>query len=57
MSVLGVECESALEHSSAKFIRRFIEIERRAAAAGTPLPSLTLAQMEELWRSAKKAGR
>lgn len=54
---LGVECESALEHSSAKFIRRFVDIEERAARAGTPLPSLTLEQMEELWRRAKNDRR
>ncbi|MDD3642315.1 MAG: nucleoside triphosphate pyrophosphohydrolase [Candidatus Krumholzibacteria bacterium] len=53
---LDIDCESALEQSTAKFIRRFDEIEERAAAGGTPLPTLTLEQMESLWQSAKGKG-
>jgi len=55
--VLGVECESALERSNAKFMGRFNEMERRALEAGTPLSSLTLEQMEALWRRAKRNDR
>lgn len=50
---LDIDSESALERSTEKFIRRFDEIEQKAAESGTPLPTLTLEQMESLWRRAK----
>jgi MazG family protein len=53
---LEIDSESALEQSTAKFIRRFEQIEAKAAGAGTPLPTLTLEQMESLWLRTKGKG-
>lgn len=51
---LDIDSESALEHSTSKFVRRFDEIERFAEEAGTPLRTLTLEQMESFWRRTKE---
>lgn len=51
---LDIDCESALEHSTAKFVRRFEEIEEKASSSGSPLRTLTLEQMESLWQRAKR---
>ena len=51
----GIDPEEALNGTCEKFIRRFRSMEAAAAAAGTPLQDLSLAQMEELWQQAKQA--
>lgn len=45
--------ENALEKTNKKFIRRFNYMEKVAGEAGTPLSTLSLAQMEALWQEAK----
>jgi len=51
---LGVDAESALEGTSAKFARRFRAVEAAAKASGHNLKDMTLAEMDELWDMAKK---
>ena len=51
---LGIDSESALERTTAKFIRRFNEIERRARSAGAELSSMSLDEMEALWQASKR---
>ena len=51
---LGIDSESALERTTAKFIRRFNDVERRARRAGADLASMTLDEMEALWRKSKR---
>ncbi|MBO7308121.1 MAG: MazG family protein, partial [Kiritimatiellae bacterium] len=51
---LGVDAESALELSSAKFSRRFRCVEAGAKEAGRDLKEMTLEEMDELWERAKK---
>lgn len=53
--MLKVDPELALTQTTAKFIRRFQHIERRAAKMGRNLPEMTLAEMDRLWDEAKKA--
>jgi MazG family protein len=50
---LGLDPEVALKHSNLKFKRRFQDMERRAAAAGRPLPQLSKEELEYLWEGAK----
>jgi tetrapyrrole methylase family protein / MazG family protein len=50
---LGVDAESALRSSSAKFAARFAAVERIATGRGLELRSLTLEQLDELWQEAK----
>jgi tetrapyrrole methylase family protein/MazG family protein len=50
---LNVNPEEALNSTSAKFIRRFSEIERKAEASGKNLEEMSLEEMDELWESAK----
>lgn len=45
--------ENALEKTNKQFIRRFNYMEKVAGEAGTPLSTLSLAQMEALWQEAK----
>jgi len=52
---LKVDPEEALRAANAKFERRFRHMESLAAAAGTPLGSLSPAAWEDLWQKAKKA--
>lgn len=52
---LKIDPEEALRAANAKFERRFRHMEALAAAAGTPLKSLSPAAWEELWQKAKKA--
>ncbi len=51
---LGLNPEEALERTNLKFIRRFQFLETAARAAGKPLSSLTLAEMEAYWQAAKQ---
>ena len=50
---LGVDAESALEGSSAKFSRRFRAVEAAAKARGRALKDMTLAEMDALWDEVK----
>ena len=50
---LGVDAESAVEGSTAKFSQRFRAVEAAAKAAGRNLKDMTLAEMDELWEAAK----
>ncbi len=50
---LGIDPESALGKSSDKFTARFRRTEQLANEAGTPLETLTLEQMDELYEQAK----
>ena len=50
---LGVDSESALEGSTAKFARRFRTVEAGAKAQGKVLGDMTLAEMDALWNEAK----
>jgi len=54
---LRLDPEAALRGSNQKFERRFAEMERLAAAAGTPLLELDLEAWEGLWQQAKAAER
>ncbi len=53
---LGVEPESALRATNARFYRRFRYIEQQAAAQGRPLDELSLEEMDALWEAAKENG-
>ena len=53
---LGVDAESALEGTSAKFARRFRAVEAAAKGQGRSLKDMTLAEMDALWDQAKKDG-
>jgi len=46
---LGVDSESALEGTTAKFARRFRAVEQAAKAQGKVLKDMTLAEMDALW--------
>jgi MazG family protein len=50
---LNIDPEIALRKTSAKFSRRFREMERIARAQGTTLPRVPRPQMESLWEQAK----
>lgn len=51
--LVGVDPEQALHQSCDKFIRRFAFIEERATQQGRQLSSMTLEDMEELYKQAK----
>lgn len=53
---LGVEPETALQATNAKFKRRFQEMESRARAAGKRLADLGLSEQDELWNTVKRDG-
>jgi len=53
---LGVEPESALRGTNARFYRRFHYVERQAAAQGRALDEMTLPEMDALWEAAKASG-
>jgi MazG family protein len=50
---LQIEPENVLEQSTVKFIERFRSMEDTARSRGLDLDTLTLDQMEELWRESK----
>ncbi len=54
---MGINAESALRASNAKFRRRFAEMEQAAWAQGRSVEDLTLDEMETLWQSAKEHER
>lgn len=53
---LDVDPESVLEGTTRKFIRRFGEVERRAARSGKKLSAMSVGEMERLWQRSKKRG-
>jgi MazG family protein len=54
---LELDPEAALRGTNDKFERRFVHMERRAAAAGTRLEDLDAEAWERLWQQAKAAER
>ncbi len=50
---LHVNAEQALRGTTAKFIRRFREVERRMRAAGRPLADCTLRELDAAWDAVK----
>jgi tetrapyrrole methylase family protein/MazG family protein len=50
---LGVDAETSLRGANAKFARRFAAIEQAAAARAVDLRSLSMEELDELWRAAK----
>jgi MazG family protein len=54
---LGVDPEIALKKASAKFSRRFREMERIAREQGTTLAELSRPQLESLWDQSKQSER
>ena len=52
---LGVDSESALEGTTAKFARRFRTVEAGAKEQGKPLKDMTLAEMDALWNEIKRS--
>jgi ATP diphosphatase len=52
---LGVEPETALQGTNAKFLRRFRAMEADARARGRTLRELDLAEQDALWEAAKRA--
>jgi nucleoside triphosphate diphosphatase len=54
---LQVDPEIALKKANAKFVRRFHEMERLAAASGRKFPDVPRAEKEALWDSAKRTDR
>ena len=53
---LGVDSESALEMTTAKFSRRFRAVEAGAKEVGRSLKEMSLEEMDALWDEAKKNG-
>jgi ATP diphosphatase len=53
----GIDPESALRRTNAKFERRFRAIEAMAARDGQPLADVPLDRMESYWTAVKKAER
>jgi tetrapyrrole methylase family protein/MazG family protein len=53
---LGVEPESALRGTNARFNRRFNYIEQQAAAQNRAVEQMSLEEMDALWEAAKDSG-
>ena len=53
---LKVDPESVLESTTAKFMRRFAEVEKEAKRAGKDLHSMSLDDMQHLWEKSKRKG-
>jgi tetrapyrrole methylase family protein/MazG family protein len=51
---MDIELESALRQANARFTRRFQHIEDTCRDKGIDLKSMTLAEMDHLWKEAKK---
>ncbi len=51
---LGLEAETCLAATTAKFIRRFQTMEAASAASGRKIEELSLAEMDALWEEAKR---
>jgi tetrapyrrole methylase family protein/MazG family protein len=53
---LGIDPESALRETNARFYRRFNYIERQAAAQHRQIDQMSLDEMDALWEAAKDSG-
>ena len=53
----GINPDNALERTNRKFISRFTHVEQRAKEMGKELKDMTLAEMDELWKEAKRTER
>ena len=51
----GINPDTALERTNAKFIRRFNYLEAKAKAEGKNLKEMTLEEMDRYWNEAKKS--
>ncbi|HJT72805.1 MAG TPA: MazG family protein, partial [Chitinophaga sp.] len=51
---LKVDAENALERTNKKFIRRFQQMEKIAAAQGKTLDEMSLTEMDGIWNEVKK---
>jgi tetrapyrrole methylase family protein / MazG family protein len=51
---LKIDAEDALRQTSAKFRRRFEQVEERARALGRPLREMTLGEMDDIWNEVKR---
>jgi XTP/dITP diphosphohydrolase len=54
---LHIDAENALERTNKKFIARFTGMEEEARSRGRTLADMTLAEMDDLWNSIKKANK
>jgi MazG family protein len=54
---LGIDPESALRRSNEKFVRRFGQVEERAAVSGTALEEAGLERLDGWWEEAKRKER
>lgn len=52
-----IDAESTLREMSARFVRRFVHIERHAAQKGTTLEEMSLEEMDAIWNEAKHKER
>lgn len=52
---LKVDAENALERTNKKFIRRFQQMEKIAAAQGKTLDEMSLTEMDGIWNEVKKS--
>ena len=50
---LGLDAETALREATARFMRRFRQVERQALAQGREIAHMSLAEMDALWEAAK----
>jgi nucleoside triphosphate diphosphatase len=53
---VGIDPETALRRTNAKFVRRFRAVEAGLAARGRSLDEASLDEMERLWTGAKRSG-
>jgi uncharacterized protein YabN with tetrapyrrole methylase and pyrophosphatase domain len=51
---LGIDPESALRRSNEKFLRRFRQVEDRAADEGVAVTEAGLEQLDRWWEDAKR---
>ncbi len=51
---LNIDAEAALREATARFMRRFRQMERQALAQGQEMAHLSLAEMDALWEAAKR---
>jgi tetrapyrrole methylase family protein/MazG family protein len=54
---LGIDSEAALRQASAKFARRFAQVERLASENEVELKDLSFGELDELWEEAKVAAQ
>jgi len=54
---LNVEPEGALLKTTAKFIKRFKQMEAQISSSGDEITDYSLSDLDEIWESIKKAGR